>query len=328
MRLSIIVLSGCLALSPFLAPAGSVAAEFPSQPIHMWAGFAAGGGVDLLCRTISKVAEKNLGQPIVVENKEGAGGALCLGLLASEKANGYTLATVTDNPFTRAPHMFRVKYDPTKDFAPIIRIGIQTLGIVVRSDSSFKKFQDLVEYARKNPKKMTYGTPSAAGNVNFLMETVALREKVQFQNVPFNGDAGTISAVLGGHVMAAGGAATGWISHVKTGGLRLLLKSDESESGVDPWPDVPASTKLGYTLKWGPTVLITAPKGLPDLVLDKLVAVFSQAMMSPEYQQMARDQQISHITAPLTGSDLNNSLQEQFKIYGAVIKELGLQKKQ
>jgi tripartite-type tricarboxylate transporter receptor subunit TctC len=95
---------------------------------------------------------------------------------------------------------------------------------------------------------------------------------------------------------------------------------------VDPWPDVPTSKKLGYTLKWGPAVIITAPKGLPNLILNKLLAVFSEAMMSPQYQKMARDQQILH-TTPFSGSDLNNFLQEQFNIYGAMIKELGLQKK-
>lgn len=326
MRLKIFILSGCLVLSAFLVPAWPAEVQFPSQPIRMWIGFGGGGGVDLLSRTISTVAEKIMGQPIVPENKAGGGGALCLGLLASEKANGYTLATVTDGPFDRAPHMIRVKYDPMKDFTPIIRIGVQTLGIVVKSDSPFKKFQDLIDYARKNPKKMTYATPSAGGNVNFLMEMIALREKVQFQNVPFNSDAEAISAVLGGHVVATGGAATGWISHVKTGGLRLLLKSDESEASVEQWPDVPTSKKLGYTLKWGPTVLITAPKGLPNPVLNKLVDVFSEAMASPQYQKMAREQQIMHAT-PFSGSDLNNLLQEQYNIYGALIKELGLQKK-
>jgi len=327
MKLAMLILSGWLALFAFLQPARAAEAPFPSQPIHMWTGFGAGGAVDLLSRTISTVAEKSLGQPILVENKPGGGGALCLGLLASEKSNGYTLATVTDGPFDRGPHMVKVKYDPMKDFTPIIRIGVETLGIVVRSDGPFKKFEDLIDYARKNPKKMTYATPGAAGNVNFLMESIAIREKVQFQNIPFNSDSEATSALLGGHVMAEGGAPTGWISHVETGGLRLLLKSEETEGGVDPWPDVPTSKKLGYTLKWGPSVIITAPKGLPDPILKKLVAVFSEAMKSPQYQKIAHEHHILNTTTPLTGSDLNNFLQEQFNTFGALVKQLGLQKK-
>jgi len=199
MRSKGIILVGVILLA-ITTSAWSAEGDFPTKPIRMWVGFAAGGSTDVLCRVVSNVAEKILRQPIVVKNKPGAGGALCLGLLASAPPDGYTLATTSDTPFTRSPHLVSVKYDSMKDFAPIVRLGLQRQGIVVKSDSPFKRFQDLIEYARKNPGLLTYGSPGAGTTPHLGMEKIALHEKVKFQHIPFQGDTPTMTAILGGHI--------------------------------------------------------------------------------------------------------------------------------
>ena len=305
-------------------PSWSAEVKFPTKPIHMWVGFAAGGSTDILCRSISNIAEKILGQPIVVENKPGGGGALCLGLLASAPSDGYTLATTSDTPFTRAPHLINVKYDSMKDFIPITRLGLQRQGIVVKSDSPFKKFQDLIEYARKNPGQLTYGSPGPGTTPHLAMEKIALQERVKFQHVPFQGDTPTMTAILGGHVMAASTGALGWMSHVKAGSLRLLLVFDPE--GIDQWPDIPTFKKVGYDFEAPTAQMISTPKGVAKPIIDKLIITFSEAMMSPEYQKVAREQELLSVK-PLTGSDFQKWLQAQFNMYGIFINEVGLKKK-
>jgi tripartite-type tricarboxylate transporter receptor subunit TctC len=306
-------------------PSWSAEVKFPTKPIHMWVGFAAGGSTDILCRSISSIAEKILGQPIVVENKPGGGGALCLGLLVSATPDGYTLATTSDTPFTRAPHLVNVKYDSMKDFIPIVRLGLQRQGIVVKSDSPFKRFQDLIEFARKNPGQMTYGTPGPGTTPHLAMEKIALQEKVKFQHVPFQGDTPAMSAILGGHVMAASTGALGWMSHVKAGSLRVLLVFDPE--GIDQWPEIPTFKKMGYDFEAPTAQMISAPKGVARPIIDKLITTFSEAMMFPEYQKVARDQELLSVK-PFAGSDFQKWLQSQFNMYGIFINEVGLKRKE
>ena len=324
MRSRMMILTGIVLLLSFV-PAWSTGAEFPVKPIRMWVGFAAGGSTDILCRSVSNLAEKILGQPIIVENKPGAGGALCLGLLSSAPPDGYTLATTSDTPFTRSPHLINVKYDSMRDFIPIVRLGLQRQGVVVKADSPFKRFQDLIEYARKNPGQVTYGSPGAGTTPHLAMEKIALHEKVKFQHIPFQGDTPTMTAILGGHIMAASTGALGWMSHVKAGSLRLLLVFDPE--GIEAWPEIPTFKKLGYGFEAPTAQMISAPKGVPKPILDKLEETFSEAMKSQEYQKVAREQELLS-ARPFVGGEFSKWLQSQFSMYGTFIKEVGLQKKE
>jgi tripartite-type tricarboxylate transporter receptor subunit TctC len=314
-----------IVLVAFVVPVFSADVKYPTKPINMWVGFAAGGSTDMLCRTVSNVAEKILGQPIVVDNKPGGGAVLCASLLAAAPPDGYTLGTTTDTPFTRAPHIVGVKYDPLKDFIPVIRISLETMGIVVKADSPFKKFQDLIDYARKNPGKLTYGSPGAGTVPNLAMEMIAHQEKVKFEHIPFQGDTPMIAAILGGHVMTASSSALPWISHVKAGTLRLLLVF--SENPMNQWPAVPTLKQLGYDHRVSVANIISAPKGTPKPIIDQLAAAFSEGMKSPQYQKAAHDQELLSST-PLAGPELQNWIQTQYTLYGTLINQLGLKKKE
>ncbi len=250
--------------------------KYPTKPIHLWVGFAAGGTTDALSRTVAGIAEKTLGQSIIIENKPGGGGAVCLGLLSSAGPDGYTLGAASDSPFTRTPHMVRVVYDPMKDFTPLVRMGLTKQGIVVLTGSPFKKFQDIIDFARKNPGRLTYSTPGSGTSAHLGMEKIALEEKVKFQHIPFQGDAPAFTAVLGGHVMVGVLGAQAWISHTRTGSARPLLLFDSL--GNEEWPNVPGFEKLGYNFEPAAAQMIFAPKGVPKPLMDKLTAAFSGAM--------------------------------------------------
>ena len=322
MKRGLWVLAGILLLA-WTNPCRAADAAYPTKPIHIWVGFAAGGTTDTLTRTVASIAEKTLGQPIIVENKPGGGGAVCLGLISSARPDGYTLGASSDSAFTRTPHMVRVVYDSMKDFAPLVRMGLTKQGIVVLAGSPFKKLQDIIDFARKNPGRLTYSTPGSGTSARLGMEKIALEEKVKFQHVPFQGDAPAITAVLGGHVMVCVTAAQGWMSHAKAGSIRPLLVFDSQ--GIEEWPEVPGYDKLGYSFEPAAAQLIFAPKGVPKPIMDKLIAAFSGAMTTSRYQKTAKQMELM-VGEPLSQMDFQKWLQEQYDMYGTLIKQLGLKK--
>ncbi len=324
MRTNRIIFAAILLLI-FSLPVWADEEKFPTKPIHIWIGWAPGGSSETIIRTGSPILEKILGQPIVIENKPGGTGSLAMGLLKGAKPDGYTLGVATDSPFTRIPHTIGVKYDPLEDFTYIFLLVKSRIGVVVQSNSPFRKFQDLLEFARKNPGQLTHATPGVANATHLGMEKIAQIEKVKMQHIYFQGAPPTITAILGGHVMVASSVAQSWIPHVKAGTLRPVLSYDNE--GLDEWPDVPTLKRLGYDFEVPLCEVVAAPRGVPKSVVDKLVTAFSEAMKSPQVQAVAREQASIIAEKPLSGERLQSFIATQFNFYGRLIKEMGLEKK-
>jgi tripartite-type tricarboxylate transporter receptor subunit TctC len=320
----ILIIVGIL-LMVLSVPAWAVDERFPTKPVHIWIGWGPGGSSETLIRTGGPIIEKVLGQPIVIENKPGGTGSLAMGLLKNAKPDGYTLGVATDSPFTRIPHTIGVKYDPLEDFTYILMLTKSRHGVVVQSGSPFKRFQDVIEFARKNPGQLTHATPGVANATHLGMEKIAQIEKVKMQHIYFQGAPQTITAILGGHVMVASSVAQSWIPHVKAGTLRPLLSYNNE--GLDEWPEVPTLKKLGYDFEVPLCEVIAAPKGVPKPIMDKLVAAFSEALKSPQVLNVAQGQASIISDKPLSGDALYKFIETQFNFYGQLIKEMGLQKK-
>jgi tripartite-type tricarboxylate transporter receptor subunit TctC len=303
-----------LSLSP---SSWSAEVNFPTKPIHIWVGFAAGAASDILNRRVGTLLERGLGQPVVVENKPGGSGAVCLTLLKSAHPDGYTLSGSTDTGLTRAPHLTKVNYDPIKDFIPVARLGLGRSGLAVKTDGPFKTYQDFIDYARKNPGKATvsvgFGTSS-----HIMMEKIARKEGIKFQYIYSSGAAESVTSLLGGHVMACSNATMMITPHVKEGSLKILLLY-ESE-GADQGQDVLSLEKVGYDFKCPFGELVVAPRGVPKPVMDKLIDAYARVMKSPEYLEVARQQEL--IISPLFGDDLQKWVTSQYEMYGAAIKDL------
>jgi tripartite-type tricarboxylate transporter receptor subunit TctC len=322
-----VILTGLVVIAMGIGPVCASEAEFPTKPIHIWVGWAPGGPTDTLVRTVAPVVEKILGQPVVVENRPGGTGALAMGLLKSAKPDGYTLGATSDTPFTRIPHTIEVKYNSLEDFTYLISLGRSRNGMVVKSDSPLKTFRDLVEFARKNPGQLTHGTPGVGNTTHLAMERIAQIEKIKIQHIYFQGAAPIMNAVLGGHVMCASALAGAWVSHVKAGTLRPLLIYDPPE-GIKQWPEVPSLKKLGYGFDvplFEP--IIAAPKGVPKVITDKLIAVFAEGIKTAAFENTAATFEVALAEKPLAGEDLAKIVRTQFQFYGQLIKELGLDKK-
>ena len=174
---------------------------FPAKPITLVCPWPPGGSTDTHLRQFAQIASKHLGQNVVIENKPGAGGMLGPVAMSRMAPDGYNLSQLPVGAF-RIPHIQKVEWDPLRDFTYIIGITGYTFGVVVKSDSQFKTFKDLIEYARANPGKMSFGSTGTGTSPHLLMEEVGMKTGVQFLHVPFKGNADSTQALMGGHIMA------------------------------------------------------------------------------------------------------------------------------
>jgi tripartite-type tricarboxylate transporter receptor subunit TctC len=255
------------------------AQAFPSRAINLYCAFPAGGPTDQLFRLLAETVAKELGQAVVVENKPGAGGTLAPGLLKSARPDGYTLAQAPLGIF-RIPHMQKVPtLDPLQDFTYVICLTGYTFGLVVPASAPWKTLQEFVDYAKKNPGKVDYGSTGTGTSPHLVIEEFSTEAGIQLTHIPFKGSADLMTAILGGHVMAASDS-TGWAPHVDSGKLRLLAVYGSKRA--KHWPDVPTLAELGYKTVSDSPFGIIGPAGMPPATVRILHDAFRKALDEPK----------------------------------------------
>ena len=278
--LSVTAMMGLVSIC-FIGPV--MGADFPTKPITYIVPWSAGGS-DARARVLAKETSQYLGQPVIVENKPGAGGTMAPATIAATaKPDGYTLVEVTV-PVFRYPHLYKVTYDPLKDFSYIIQLTGYTFAVIAKADSPLKTFNDVVAYARANPGKLTYTTTGTASMAYGAMEMLARKNGgIKWTNVPVNGSAELVTSVLGGHVMV-GVTTSDWAPLVKSGDLRLLaVFLDERHKS---YPDVPTVKELGYQIAIRSPYGLAGPKGMDPKTVKILHDAFKKGMESPAYQKI------------------------------------------
>ena len=260
-----------------LVASGALVQSFPSRPITLICPWPAGGSSDLHLRKMAELAGKRLGQTVIVENKPGGSGMNGPTTMAkTARPDGYTLSQLTITAF-RVPHMQKVDWDPLTDFTYVIGVAGYTFGIVVKADSPFRSFRDLIEYARANPGKLSYGTPGTGTSLHLAMEEIAVKAGVQFLHVPFKGQADSAQALMGGHIMAQVDS-TGWARQVDAGTFRLLATLGDRRTR---W-DAPTVKELGIDTVSNSPYGFVGPGGMPPQVVKTLHDAFKSAMDDPE----------------------------------------------
>lgn len=256
------------------APTLARAQSFPSRPIRYICPWPAGGSTDAVIRSLAESASKSLGTPIIVDNKPGAGGMLGAIELVNAKPDGYTLSQLPHGVF-RFPHMQKTAYDPLKDFTWIACLTGYTFGLVVPSSSPFMNIKDVVDYAKANPEKFTYGSTGTGTSPHLAVEEFAQRAGIKLTHVPFKGNADNMQAVLGGHTMSATDA-TGWGPHVESGKLRLLATYGSKRT--KRWPNVPTLDELGYQTVSDSPFGVCGPKGMDPAITKTLQDAFRKTL--------------------------------------------------
>jgi tripartite-type tricarboxylate transporter receptor subunit TctC len=305
------------ALALVLCGAHARAQDFPNRPITLICPWPAGGSTDTHLRKFAEIAARYLGQPIIVENKPGAGGMIGpAGMASNAKPDGYTLSQLTVSAF-RQPYMQKVDWDPLRDFTYIIGISGYTFGVVVKSDSPFKSFDDFLAYARANPGKLSYGSTGTGTSPHLLMEEVASKTGVQLLHVPFKGNADSTQALMGGHVMAQSDA-TGWGKFVDARTFRLLVTFGESRAR---W-NAPTAKELGYDVVSYSPYGIVGPKGMDPKVVKTLHDAFKKTIDDPEHQKVL--QQLDQVYWYKSSDDYTKWARETFVSERATIERAGL----
>jgi tripartite-type tricarboxylate transporter receptor subunit TctC len=318
----LLVAAAVVACAGFFCSDSLAQAKFPARPVNLWVGLAPGGSADVLARVLAEAAEKSLGQKIVVINKAGGGGTVAASLLKNEKPDGYTLLLTTDTAITRAPHISDLQYDAFKDIDHFMLIGRWKTVWTVKGDSQFKKWPDMVDWAKKNKDQLTFGYCTAS-SFYFGMVKIAKQEGFTFKGVPYSCDGPTLTAVLGGHVMVGGGTAAPSRSHVLANNIRILL-SDEKISYAAGHGTQTTFKDMKYDFDVPLLAIILAPKGMPDNVRKTLEKAFNDGMNSESFKKMAQDQELA--AQPLTGKPFTDYLRKTSATYEELIKESGLYK--
>ena len=258
-------------------PALAQSTPYPARPIRLICPWPASGSSDIVLRALADSAGKVLGQSVIVDNKPGASGMLGPNELLKAAPDGYTLSQMTIG-VARLPHMQKMQFDPLRDFTYIACLTGYTFGIVVRSDSPFKTVQDLVQYAKANPGKFTYGSTGNGTTPHLAVEEFASKAGVALTHVPFKGSADGLQALLGGHINAHSDA-TGWAPHVESGALRLLATYGSQRT--KRWPQVPTLNELGYDTVSDSPFGIGGPRGMDPKVVRKLQDAFKKTLSDP-----------------------------------------------
>lgn len=314
---------GVLTASAALTPASAQSADgFPSKPITLIVPFAPGVTADLLFRGLSDIAAKHLGQPVVVDNKPG--GSATLGpsqMAANAKPDGYTIAQIAIPTF-RVPVMQKATYDPVTDFSYIIMLGGYSLGAVVKADGPFKKWQDVIDFAKANPGKFTYTTIGRATTNSIAMELMAAKSGVQFTHIPGKGGGEGIASVLGGHVTAMV-ESPAWAPLVASGDFRLLMMLGGERS--KKWPDVPILKELGYSYEFDSPFGLAGPKGMNPAVMKKLHDAFKMAYDDPSTPALY--EKFDFVRRYLSTEDYQKFVPKMAADEKAALIQLGLAKK-
>jgi tripartite-type tricarboxylate transporter receptor subunit TctC len=290
---------------------GVAAAEYPDRPIQLLAGFQAGGNVDAVARILAKSAGSLLGQPMVVENKPGAGGGVAATALKAAKPDGHTLCLNMSTAYTFNPGEATYALD---DFIFIAVAGKAQEAFVSNSEAPWKDWKGMIAEARK--RSLTYASMMPLDKV--FTRAIAKKEGVQFSAIPTKGGAEIITSVLGKHsdFGFSGGI---HYSYAKAGQVAVIAGLG-SERLAD-FPDVPTLKELGYDIVFENFVVISAPKGVPEAVVQKLSAAFAKAIQDPEYVDMMKNN-IRWVPLYLDSAKTTASMQKMSADYKKMAEEL------
>lgn len=313
-------------LASLLAAFSTIAAaqsDYPSKPVQIVVGYPAGGNTDSLARTLAQEARRFLGRDVIVINRPGVGGALGMVSVSAAAPDGYTLGIATSSSLTTAPHLQDVPMDLIERTTSLISLGRPQQGVAVRSDSPFRTMRDLIDYARRNPGKVSIGLQGLGSGASMVLNLVALDEKVQISFVAFKGDAPAVTDLLGGHITAVGTSAFSFERFVTGGQLRAIASLDSARLPFAA--NVPTLPEQGHPYQVTVIFYLLGPRGLPAPVVRRIVDAFGEASRTPAYVEGTVKNGVDR-SNPLVGEELEKFLIEDRAKIGAMVKRLGLKR--
>lgn len=280
--------AGALALA--MVASSAWAQDFPSRSLKLVVPYAPGGGADSVARIVAKKVAENVGQPIVIENKGGAGSIVGTDLVAKAEPDGYTLLLGQSGPISINPAVYKtLPYDPVKDFAPITMTTAYPYILVVNAESPARTVQEFVALAKSKPGALNYGSTGVGAANHLVAELFASKAGLKMTHVPYRGTALAVGDLVSGQLNVVFGDPISVLPHIKSGKLRPLAVTSLERSPVAS--EVPTVAESGYpgfeALAWHG---ILAPARTPPAVIQKLNAEFVKALADPATRELLEKQ--------------------------------------
>jgi tripartite-type tricarboxylate transporter receptor subunit TctC len=306
------------------AVCGTAAAQapYPSKPITMIVPFPPGGLADIVARPVAEAMSRELGQPVVIENKGGAGGGIGMGLASKAAPDGYTILMALSS-YSVLPEADTVLgRAPMYSFAslrPIARITADPTVLAVRAEAPWKTAKDFVEDAKKRPGAINYGSSGNYGTMHVPMEILAQNAGIKMTHVPFTGAGPAVVALLGGQIDAISTGPATVLQHVKAGKIRVLAHWGSAR--LDALPDVPTLKEAGYNAEYAQWSGLFIPAGVPEPIAQRLRAAARAAANDPKVKEV-----ILNAGSPILYQDtpdFEKYVQADVRRMSEVVKKMG-----
>jgi tripartite-type tricarboxylate transporter receptor subunit TctC len=306
-------------LAATLTTLGALPAQaqtFPSKPIRIVVPFGAGGVADLTVRTVGQKLSESLGQPVVIENRPGAGGVVAGDLVAKSDPDGHTLLLMFNGTAVSAGLFKSLPFDTLRDFAPVSTLGYFDIAIVTQADSRFKTLPELLTYAKANPGKLNLGSINIGSTQNLAAEMFKTASGTDMQIVPFNGTPAVVMALRGGQIDAAVEILAPVLPQIQGNALRALAVTGAKRAAV--LPSVPTAQESGLNgfavASWN---ALAAPARTPRPVIERLNRDIAAALAAPDVKKKLAELNVdAQASTPQQASDL---LASELKRWGDVI---------
>jgi tripartite-type tricarboxylate transporter receptor subunit TctC len=312
-----------VALAAALAAAASALAQtYPARPVTVTVGFAPGGGTDTVARVMQRKLAEYLAQPVVVENRAGAGGTIAAAIVAKAEPDGYNILLATIAALAVAPHLnSKLPYNPLTDFVPISMATESGNVLVVHLSLPAKTLAEYVKLANTRPGGIAYGTSGVGSAGHLAGELFRLTAKINLVHVPYKGGGPAMSDLLGGQILSSFASATTATPQVQTGKLRALGVTSPKRSVA--LPDVPTIAEQGYpgyqATNW---YAFVAPAKTPKDIVTRLNREIVRALKDPETHAAILKQ--GEEPTPSTPEELAQNMKREYDTWGRVIKEAGI----
>ena len=302
-----------------VSPIRAFAQGYPNKPIRVLVGYAPGGGSDIIARLFAQSLQTRLGQPVVVENRPGAGGNLAIDLVAKARPDGYTLL-VTPNTFTMAPALFsKLSFDVVKDFSGVGIIATSPMVVIVNPQVPISSVAELVQYAKANPGKLSYSTPGIGTPQHLATELFKAMTATNIVHIPYKGGAPAVAAVVSNEVPLSFAAINSAKPFIDAGRVKAVATSEGKRYSQLGLPTIGA-TVPGYDI--GIWYGVVVPAGTPKPIIDKLNAELMAIVQIPEVkEQMAKQGYESAVAPP---AEMESQIRSEVEKWIRTAKQAGV----
>lgn len=311
-----------MAISATALTAGAAPANYPKGPVTFIVCYSAGGGSDAGARILANAAEKHVGKPVVVQNKPGAGGGIGWTSLVNSKPDGQTMSLLNIPSMIFLPLQGMANYE-LDQIVPVIQLVDDPALLMVQKGGKFKTYQELVEYAKKNPGKVTMATCGTGSDIHIIAEIMNDKLGIKLNSVPFPGTVDAVTSVVGGHSDVSIPKVSEAISAVEAGQVTILASFTEER--LPEFPDVPTMKELGLDLLHSSSRGVGVPKGTPREVVDFLHDSLKKATEEDDYKQRMKSAGLA--IKYRSGPEFREFYMNQYTMFKPVFERLGLSKK-